>query len=92
MSKPPRTSDDPLRGYPPEVREEDRRVVRLTRYLDLALAMIRRGQLSLQDASALVSQARQVAEGYFPGSGSTFDLIHAPRFRRAIAEAYTSVN
>lgn len=92
MTKPPRSPEDPLAGYPPDVREEDRRVVRLTRYLDLALAMIRRGQLSLQEASALVLHARQITEGFFPGSGSTFDLLHAPRFRRAIAEVYTAVN
>ena len=92
MPVPPRPSEDPLAGYPAEVREEDRRVLRLTRYVDLALAMIRRGQLPLHEASALVLHARQVAEGFFPGSGSTFDLIHAPRFRRAIAEVYTAVN
>lgn len=92
MTKTLRSPDDPLAGYPAEIREEDRRIVRLTRHVDLALAMIRRGQLSLAEASALVSHARQVAEGFFPGSGSTFDLIHAPRFRRAIAEVYTAVN
>jgi hypothetical protein len=88
MEAPKPLVTDPLLGYPPEVREEDQRVVRLTRFIDLALALIRAGQVSLADAHGLIVHSRLMAEGYFPGSGATFDLIHGPRFRRAIDEVY----
>lgn len=63
-------------------------MLRLTRLVDLSLALIRSGQLSLAEANAVTAQARSAAELLFPGSAPTFDLIHAPRFRRAIGEVF----
>ncbi|MFN7952316.1 MAG: hypothetical protein U0610_11375 [bacterium] len=92
MSEREAASLDPLRGHSPEVREEDRRIVRLTRFIDLALALIRSGQLPIAACDELVARSREAAEHHFPGSGATFDLIHAPRFRRAISETYAIVH
>ena len=88
MSERDAPNSDPLRNHPPEVREEDRRLLRYTRFVDLALALIRSGELEIDTAYQLVARAREAAENHFPGSGATFDLIHAPRFRRAIDETY----
>ena len=88
MGVDPKLELDPLRNHPPEVREEDRRLIRFTRFVDLALALIRSGNLSIAEAYGLVTRAREAAESFFPGSGPTFDLLHAPRFRRVIDEVF----
>jgi len=69
-------------------REEDRRLRILRRAVDYSLWIIRRTDITLAEAQKLVEGVRQQALILFPGKEDAFDLIYAPRFRRAIAERF----
>lgn len=71
-----------------ERREEDRRIRILRRAVDYSLWIIARTDISLSEAQKLVEGVREQALILFPGKESTYDLIYAPRFRRAIAEKF----
>ncbi|MEJ5349904.1 MAG: hypothetical protein WHS46_14585 [Desulfosoma sp.] len=69
--------------------EDDRRAVRrLQRLVDFALAVIRQGDLSLDEVHRLVEGVRHYAYREFPDKKETFELIYTPRFRRAVVERY----
>lgn len=69
--------------------EEDRRAARrLQRLVDFALAVIRQGRLSLDEAHRLVEGVRRYAYREYPDKKETFELIYTPRFRRAVVEKY----
>ena len=71
-----------------ERREEEQRLRRLQRIVDLSLSVIAQTALSLEDAEKLVHAARFQAVQLFPDKEDTFDLIYTPRFRRLIAEKF----
>lgn len=71
-----------------EIREENRRIRRLRRLVDFALATIAQSSLPHADALRIVDGVKQRASELFPGKEATFDLIYSPRFRRLIAEKY----
>jgi hypothetical protein len=71
-----------------EIREENRRVRFLRMLVDLSVAAIQGGDLSLEQARKMVAELRQAACNLFPGKEETFDLIYQPRFNRAIHERF----
>ncbi len=71
-----------------ERREEDRRLRILRRAVDYSLWLIARTDLSLVEARRLAEGVREQALHLFPGKEDAFDLIYAPRFRRAISERF----
>lgn len=74
------------RPDPVEVAEEQRRADRLRRTVDVACALLRQGQLSRDEAEAVVATTRGEALALFPGKEDVFDLVLAPRFRRILDE------
>lgn len=69
--------------------EEDRRAARrLQRLVDFALAVIRQGDLPLDEVHRVVEAVRQYAYRHYPDKKETFELIYTPRFRRAVVERY----
>jgi hypothetical protein len=68
--------------------EEERRVCALRRAVDVRLVWIRAGALTRIEAESLTAQAREIALRLFPGKGEVFELVYAPRFRRAITERF----
>jgi hypothetical protein len=72
----------------PEIREENRRIRRLRRLVDFAMATIAQSNLSHSDVLRIVDGVRRRACELFPGKEATFDLIYRPRFQRLIAEKY----
>ncbi|ROQ92037.1 cation diffusion facilitator family transporter [Desulfosoma caldarium] len=69
--------------------EEDRRKARrLQRLVDFALAVIRQGNLSLEEVHRLVEGVRQYAYREYPDKKETYELLYTPRFRRAVVEKY----
>lgn len=68
------------------VKEERRRVRELRTSVDLACAVLRQGDLSREEANALVAAVRRRATELFPGKGHVFDLVLAPRLQRIIDE------
>jgi hypothetical protein len=71
-----------------ERREEDRRLRILRRAVDYSLWIIAQKELTLVEAQRLAEGVKEYALRLFPGKEQTFDLIYAPRFRRAISERF----
>jgi len=67
---------------------EERKLRRLGRAMDIAAALLRQTELTLEEAQDVVNHARQTALQLFPGKEDTFDLIYGPRFRRILVEKF----
>ena len=72
----------------PEGREETRRVYLLRRAVDWAEITIRAGDVSRDDAEAIVDAVAARAEELFPDSRDTFAIIYGVRLKRVIDEVY----
>jgi hypothetical protein len=79
----------PAPADPAAIAEEAARADRLRRTVDVACAILRQGQLSREEAEALVAATRRRALALFPGKEDVFDLVLAPRFRRIVEEFCT---
>ena len=78
--------DDPTQLQ--AIREENRNLRYLRFLVDLALAEIRAGTFTLEQAEQVVENVRSQALGLFPGKETAFDIIYRPRFQRAITETF----
>lgn len=78
----------PERPDPQAVDQEQRRLDRLRRRVDVTCAVLRQAQLTRQEAEELVAEARCEALQLFPDKGPVFDLVIAPRFRRILDERW----
>ena len=70
------------------IREENRNLRYLRFLVDLALAEIRAGSFTLEQAERVVANIRSQALQLFPGKETAFDWIYRHRFHRAIMETY----
>jgi hypothetical protein len=68
--------------------EEQRRVNKLRRMIDVTCAVLRQAVLTRQEAEDLVSAARRDALALFPDKGDVFDLVVGPRFKRILDERW----
>jgi hypothetical protein len=71
-----------------EILEENRRVRRLQRVVDLVMNVIGQTDLPAEEAAELVAATRQYALRLFPDKEQTYDLIYQSRFQRLMAEKY----
>lgn len=71
-----------------EILEENHKVRRLQRVIDLVMSVLYQSELPVEEASELVAATRQFALRLFPDKEETYDLIYKPRFRRLMAEKY----
>ena len=71
-----------------ELQEEERRVRRLGRLVDLALDYIRRESLTHDQAIRIVGEVKRQALTLFPGKEDAFDLIYSPRFKRVLNDKF----
>ena len=71
-----------------ELREEERKLRQLRLVVGLTMSTISQTNLSLGEASQMVTATRQFALRLFPGKELVFDLIYQPRFRRLLAEQF----
>ncbi|MGD0827193.1 MAG: hypothetical protein ABSA09_03795 [Desulfobaccales bacterium] len=78
--------DDPTRQQ--AIREENRNLRYLRFLVDLALAEIRAGTFTLEQAEQVLENIRSQALRLFPGKETAFDIIYRPRFQRAITETF----
>jgi hypothetical protein len=67
---------------------EERKLRRLGRAMDLAAVLLRRVDLTLDEARDVVNHAKRTALELFPDKEETFDLIYGSRFRRILVEKY----
>lgn len=71
-----------------EIREENRKVRRLQRVVDLVTSVLLQSEIPVEEAAELVAATRQFALRLFPGREKTYDLIYKPRFQRLLREKY----
>jgi len=67
---------------------EEKRLRRLGRAMDIAVALLWRIDLTLEEAQDVVNHAKLTALQLFPDKEETFDLIYGARFRRILVEKY----
>ncbi len=67
---------------------EETKLRRLGRAMDIAVALLWRVDLTLEEAQDVINHARYTALQLFPNKDETFDLIYGPRFRRILVEKY----
>jgi hypothetical protein len=72
----------------PEGKDETKRVYLLRRAVDWAEITIRAGDVTRDDAEAIVDAVASRAEDLFPGSQETFAIVYGVRLRRVIAEVF----
>jgi len=69
------------------IREENSRIRLLRIASDLLVHVLMTRPISLTEADSMIQGTRNLALKLFPDKGQVFDLIHVPRFRRALREA-----
>jgi len=77
--------DDDLKR---EIADENKRVRRLRFIVDFALQYIRTQEITHDEAIAIVEGVQKHALRLFPGKEEAFDIIYAPRFKRALNEKF----
>ncbi len=70
------------------IADEQRRVDRLRRLVDVTCAVLRQTRGSRAEAEGLVQATRDQALALFPDKAEVFDLVLAPRFRRILDERW----
>jgi hypothetical protein len=74
---------------PEEKAEESRRIRRLQLMMNMVMQVIQQDySLPVEQASAMVADARRAALTMFPDKGLAFDLIFWPRLQRLMRERY----
>jgi hypothetical protein len=71
-----------------DVAEEEQRLERLRRTVDVTCAVLRQTRGSRTEAEAFVRQAREEVLRLFPDKADVFELVLAPRFRRILDERW----
>ena len=67
--------------------EEEQRKMRLLRAIvDLTLAILLQGNLTIPEAIELMKATKKGVLQLFPGKEDVYDLIYRPRFERIIKE------
>jgi len=69
-----------------ELDDENRRVRKVRRFVDIATAYLQQTALTRNDAERLVTMVRGQILALFPDGAETYELVYAPRFRRLIDE------
>lgn len=67
---------------------EEKELRRLGRAMDVAVALLWKVNLTLEEAQDVVNHAKRTALQLFPDKEATFDLIYGSRFRRILIEKY----
>jgi hypothetical protein len=79
--KPGREPNEPL--------EEARKIRRLQMMISMVMSVIGQDRdLTVEEASELVANARRAALSLFPGKELAFDLIYRPRLQRLMNERF----
>lgn len=69
------------------IAEENRRIRMLRIVVDLLVQVLLTRPMRVEEAEKLVRGVRSYSLKLFPGKERAFDLIYAPRFRRAFRDA-----
>ncbi len=74
---------------PTEPLDEARKIRRLQMMISMVMSVIGQDHdLTVEEASELVANARRAALSLFPGKELAFDLIYRPRLQRLMSERF----
>lgn len=83
------TGNQPPTQSPEELQEEARKIRRLQMVVNMVTQVIAQDQsVTVEEASAMVSDTRRIALGMFPDKELAFNLIFWPRLQRLMRERY----
>ena len=71
-----------------EIAEENRKLRRLRFMVDFTLSLIYQSEMTREEALQHMTKVKDYALTLFPGKELAFELLYAPRFKRAIREIY----
>lgn len=71
------------------LREEERRIRRLTLLVNLTESVLLQSNPSLPEALQLMENTKKAALTLFPDKEFVYDLVYTPRFRRILNERFT---
>jgi hypothetical protein len=85
----PSRQSESLPQSPEEKAEESRRIRRLQLMMHVVIQVILQDRsLPVEQASAMVAEARRAALNMFPDKALAFDLLYWPRLQRIMRERY----
>jgi hypothetical protein len=73
-----------------ELREENRKIARVRRLIDVTCALAGHPSVSLLEACALMRYAKSQTLQLFPDGEATFELLYRSRFTRIVNERLRS--
>jgi len=71
-----------------EAEDENKRIRRLQIMMNMVLSVLYQEDMSLAEASELVTNAKRAALAMFPDKELAYDLIYRPRLQRALRERF----
>ena len=72
-----------------EQQEENRKIRRLQLMMNMVMSVLAQDQdLSLEEASEMIANAKAAALAMFPDKELAYDLIYRPRFQRLLNERF----
>lgn len=71
-----------------EIEDENRRIRRLQIMMNMVMAVIAQEDMSLEEASEMVANAKRAALAMFPDKELAYDLIYKPRLQRLMRERF----
>lgn len=81
-------SQDPAKSATQETEEENRRIRRLQIMMNMVMSVLSQDDMSLEEASELVTNAKRAALAMFPDKELAYDLIYKPRLQRLLRERF----
>ena len=75
-------------AYQEALLAEEKKLRRLGRAMDVAVELLWKVDLTLEEAQDVVDHAKRTALQLFPDKEDTFDLIYGARLRRVLVEKY----
>ena len=71
-----------------EIEDENRRIRRLQIMMNMVMAVISQEEMTLEEASEMVANAKRAALAMFPDKELAYDLIYKPRLQRLLRERF----
>jgi hypothetical protein len=71
-----------------EIEDENKRIRRLQIMMNMVMAVISQEEMTLEEASEMVANAKRAALAMFPDKELAYDLIYKPRLQRLIRERF----
>jgi hypothetical protein len=71
-----------------EIEDENRRIRRLQIMMNMVMAVIAQEDMTLEEASEMVANAKRAALAMFPDKELAYDLIYKPRLQRLLRERF----